>query len=203
MNPTNRTVEEIARELVSQWGFESTVTPGDLAVRIAEALRAERERVTEIEASVEAQMKDLLAREDAVEVERDELRIQLAAELIVVCSECEATVMYKREGSKINLIHSCTPKRIRESHAKLQGELAAERERGEWGRQSHADLLSVIHGDGGHYIEQHGWEKAQLDAIEVIYKLLVELERGGAAMLPVKIRRVIAEPVPLSGESDD
>lgn len=50
-------------------------------------------------------------------------------EIVVICSECEGTVMYKREGNRVKLIHSCTPKRIRESYSKLQGELITERER--------------------------------------------------------------------------
>lgn len=52
---------------------------------------------------------------------------------------------------------------------KLRAQLAAE-------RQSHGDLLAVIHGDGGHYVEEHGWEKAQSDAVDIVYKLKADRE---------------------------
>lgn len=37
--------------------------------------------------------------------------------------------------------------------------------------QMFGDLLAVIHGDGGHYVEAHGWEKAAHDAEEIVCKL--------------------------------
>ena len=33
------------------------------------------------------------------------------------------------------------------------------------------DLLAIIHRDGGHYVAEHGLEKAQQDAIKIIYEL--------------------------------
>ena len=38
------------------------------------------------------------------------------------------------------------------------------------------DLLAVIHGDGGHYLAEHGPEKAVADAIDKYNRLLVELD---------------------------
>lgn len=36
------------------------------------------------------------------------------------------------------------------------------------------NLLAVIHGDGGHYIDAHGWDKAQVDAEEKIARIMTE-----------------------------
>ena len=42
-------------------------------------------------------------------------------------------------------------------------------------RQLLGNLLARIHGDGGHYVEEHGWEKACVDAEQ----LVVERFSGG------------------------
>lgn len=46
--------------------------------------------------------------------------------------------------------------------------------------QAMGDLLAVIHRDGGHYIETHGWKKACEDALEEVNKmrLIIEMLRG-------------------------
>jgi len=36
------------------------------------------------------------------------------------------------------------------------------------------DLLCIIHRDGGHYITQHGYEKAYADAKDIVIKLIVK-----------------------------
>lgn len=36
------------------------------------------------------------------------------------------------------------------------------------------ELLSVIHRDGGHYIEEHGWDKAIRDAVDLSIQRLPE-----------------------------
>lgn len=48
--------------------------------------------------------------------------------------------------------------------------------------QAIGDLLAIIHGDGGHYIETHGWKKACEDACEEVNKmrLTIEMLRGDA-----------------------
>lgn len=51
--------------------------------------------------------------------------------------------------------------------------------------QSVGDLLAVIHGDGGHYIEQHGWEKALRDGVDVVVGLRQALEEWAWADYPV------------------
>lgn len=38
-----------------------------------------------------------------------------------------------------------------------------------------ANLLAVIHHDGGHYLDQHGWKKATDDAIAEVVKYLPQL----------------------------
>lgn len=40
-----------------------------------------------------------------------------------------------------------------------------------------ANLLAVIHRDGGHYQHEHGSFKATYDAIEVVYDLRTESEK--------------------------
>jgi hypothetical protein len=37
------------------------------------------------------------------------------------------------------------------------------------------NLLAVIHKDGGHYLEAHGWEKACEDAILEVYSMRQEI----------------------------
>lgn len=37
------------------------------------------------------------------------------------------------------------------------------------------DLLCTVHRDGGHYINEHGYEKASKDAIEIISKLVQKI----------------------------
>jgi len=46
--------------------------------------------------------------------------------------------------------------------------------------QAIGDLLAVIHGDGGHHTETHGWKKACEDAREEVNKmrLTIEMLRG-------------------------
>lgn len=39
-----------------------------------------------------------------------------------------------------------------------------------------SNILAVIHGDGGHYEEEHGTEKATRDAIDKFYKKCNEIE---------------------------
>jgi hypothetical protein len=42
---------------------------------------------------------------------------------------------------------------------------------------SHAgSLLAIIHRDGGHYLTKHGWQKAALDAAEIVYEMRREDE---------------------------
>ena len=41
-------------------------------------------------------------------------------------------------------------------------------------KQRLGNLLAMIHGDGGHYIDEHGWEKAQADAEEKIAKVMTD-----------------------------
>lgn len=55
--------------------------------------------------------------------------------------------------------------------AELQSQLAAEKEKA----QAFGNVLAVIHGDGGHYISEHGPHKASRDAIQIIVKLRQEL----------------------------
>lgn len=43
----------------------------------------------------------------------------------------------------------------------------------DWKRRL-GNLLAVIHGDGGHYIDAHGWEKAQADAEKKIAKVMTD-----------------------------
>ena len=50
-----------------------------------------------------------------------------------------------------------------------------------------SNLLAVIHGDGGHYIDQHGWKKATDDAIEVVTSLRVA--RESHAVVRIECRR--------------
>ena len=40
------------------------------------------------------------------------------------------------------------------------------------------NLLAVMHGDGGHYISDHGWKKATDDAIEKYYALTSERDEA-------------------------
>ena len=41
--------------------------------------------------------------------------------------------------------------------------------------QSFGNVLAVIHKDGGHYITNHGYEKASKDAIQIVLELRGEL----------------------------
>ena len=38
------------------------------------------------------------------------------------------------------------------------------------------NLLAMIHGDGGHYRDEHGTDKAVADAIDKYYSLLARIE---------------------------
>ncbi|MCC7461297.1 MAG: hypothetical protein IT480_02410 [Gammaproteobacteria bacterium] len=42
------------------------------------------------------------------------------------------------------------------------------------------ELLAVMHGDGGHYITDHGWRKAVDDALAAHYARLVEIDKARA-----------------------
>ena len=60
-------------------------------------------------------------------------------------------------------------------------------------------ILCVIHRDGGHYIEEHGWEKAADDAHDVWAKLMLRAEDAEAriAKLEAALRSVEVEAVDL------
>jgi len=45
-------------------------------------------------------------------------------------------------------------------------------------RQLLGNLLARIHGDGGHYVEEHGWEKACEDAEQLVIERFAGV--GGA-----------------------
>ena len=53
----------------------------------------------------------------------------------------------------------------------------------EWKRHL-GNLLAVIHRDGGHYIEEHGWEKAQADAEERVVRVMTGLPLSASVMPP-------------------
>ena len=59
--------------------------------------------------------------------------------------------------------------------ARKFGLLEAERDALKRLRQMHCDLLAVIHRDGGHYIYEHGIEKANADAQTIV---LAERQQG-------------------------
>ncbi len=53
----------------------------------------------------------------------------------------------------------------------------------EWKRRL-GNLLAVIHGDGGHYIEAHGWDKAQADAEERVARVMTGLPQSASVVWP-------------------
>lgn len=53
----------------------------------------------------------------------------------------------------------------------------------EWKRRL-GNLLAVIHGDGGHYIDAHGWDKAQADAEEKAARVMTGLPQSASAVWP-------------------
>lgn len=53
----------------------------------------------------------------------------------------------------------------------------------EWKRRL-GNLLAVIHGDGGHYIDAHGWGKAQADAEEKAARIMTGLPQSASAVWP-------------------
>lgn len=53
----------------------------------------------------------------------------------------------------------------------------------EWKRRL-GNLLAVIHGDGGHYIDAHGWDKAQADAEEKAARIMTGLPQSASAVWP-------------------
>lgn len=48
-------------------------------------------------------------------------------------------------------------------------------------RELLGNLLAVIHGDGGHYVEEHGWEKACAEAERRVLRLRHTVNRGNSA----------------------
>ena len=61
----------------------------------------------------------------------------------------------------------------------------------EWKRRL-GNLLAVIHGDGGHYIDAHGWDKAQADAEEKVARVMTGLPQSASAVWPRNAREVRA-----------
>ncbi|MGL4297367.1 MAG: hypothetical protein ACRCTG_16785 [Aestuariivirga sp.] len=53
----------------------------------------------------------------------------------------------------------------------------------EWKRRL-GNLLAVIHGDGGHYIDAHGWDKAQADAEERVARVMTGLPQSASVVWP-------------------
>ena len=53
----------------------------------------------------------------------------------------------------------------------------------EWKRRL-GNLLAVIHGDGGHYIDAHGWDKAQVDAEEKVARVMTGLPQSASVVWP-------------------
>lgn len=47
-------------------------------------------------------------------------------------------------------------------------------------QQAHGNLLALIHRDGGQYLAEHGWKKAQEDAVQAWASLQRELEEAKA-----------------------
>jgi hypothetical protein len=54
--------------------------------------------------------------------------------------------------------------------------------------RSVGNLLAVIHGDGGHYQDAHGLEKAAADAITVVHQLRQEIAERPVAVVPAGYR---------------
>ena len=61
----------------------------------------------------------------------------------------------------------------------------------EWKRRL-GNLLAVIHGDGGHYIDAHGWDKAQADAEEKVARVMTGLPQSASVVWPRNAREVRA-----------
>lgn len=80
------------------------------------------------------------------------------------CSECGGELTYCGDMDFDGPTLDCKVCRLRE----LVRSLRAEQQELE---QLCGNLLAVIHGDGGHYIDEHGWEQAINDAIDK-YNLL-------------------------------
>jgi hypothetical protein len=51
------------------------------------------------------------------------------------------------------------------------------------------NLLAVIHRDGGHYIAEHGIDKATTDAMQLVFDERQDLERGEEALRKAEARR--------------
>lgn len=45
-------------------------------------------------------------------------------------------------------------------------------------RDEARNLLAIIHGDGGHYLDEHGWTKACKDAVKKWYEIKRNVGRG-------------------------
>ena len=61
------------------------------------------------------------------------------------------------------------------AHGKMSATIVAlEAQLAAMGQQA-GNVLARIHGDGGHYITQHGWEKACVDADAVVCRLQAQL----------------------------
>lgn len=78
------------------------------------------------------------------------------------------------------------------AHGKMSATIVAlEAQLAAMGQQA-GNVLARIHGDGGHYITQHGWEKACVDADAVVCRLQAQLaasEEKVEALLPHGNRR--------------
>lgn len=52
------------------------------------------------------------------------------------------------------------------------------------------DLLAILHGDGGHYLDAHGMDKAVADAKERYYAKLTEADAHAAAVSAERDARI-------------
>ncbi len=64
---------------------------------------------------------------------------------------------------------------VDELHDQLDELILASRKLSEE-NQSFGNVLAIVHGDGGHYITEHGHRKASKDAIKIINTMRMELE---------------------------
>lgn len=54
---------------------------------------------------------------ERMKAQKDEI---LSRELTLICSDCKATLVYRREGNQVTVMHSCTPKVARQRIKELR-----------------------------------------------------------------------------------
>lgn len=101
------------------------------------------------------------------------------------CEECGGELTCCGPMTEDGPLLDCLLCQQSEIITKLKAQLAAM-------DQQAGNVLARIHGDGGHYITQHGWEKACVDADAVVCRLQAQLaasEKKVEALLPHGNRR--------------